>query len=110
MDERKREKQEEKVARDRVKAQIEADKLARKKLFGQVSGEEQPKPVAPIITPTPLKQSKDYTETKLQVLIFILTHHYLDMIQLNFFFVILTSSCCANILDILHNYTVSIMI
>lgn len=66
MDERKREKQEEKVARERVKAQIEADKLARKKLFGQVSGEEEPKKVSPVAV-SPQKQSKDYTETKLQV-------------------------------------------
>jgi len=67
MDERKREKQEEKIARDRVKAQIEADKLARKKLFGQVSGQEQPKQVLPVATGSQ-KQSKDYTETKLQVI------------------------------------------
>lgn len=67
MDERKREKQEEKIARDRVKAQIEADKLARKKLFGQVSGHEQPKQVLPAATSSQ-KESKDYTETKLQVI------------------------------------------
>jgi len=66
MDERKREKQEEKVARDRVKAQIEADKLARKKLYGQAPAEEQPKPVLPVAV-SPQKQTKDYTETKLQV-------------------------------------------
>jgi len=66
MDERKREKQEEKVARDRVKAQIEADKLARKKLYGQAPVEEQPKPVLPVAV-SPQKQTKDYTETKLQV-------------------------------------------
>jgi len=66
MDERKREKQEEKIARDRVKAQIEADKLARKKLYGQASAEEQPKQVLPIAV-SPQKQTKDYTETKLQV-------------------------------------------
>lgn len=66
MDERKREKQEEKIARDRVKAQIEADKLARKKLFGQVSEQEKPKQVLPV-TVNLQKQSKDYTETKLQI-------------------------------------------
>ncbi|NP_001156055.1 UBX domain-containing protein 1-like [Acyrthosiphon pisum] len=66
MDERKREKQEEKVARDRVKAQIEADKLARKKLYGQASAGEQPKPVLPVAV-SPQKQTKDYTETKLQI-------------------------------------------
>lgn len=70
MDERKREKQEEKIARDRVKAQIEADKLARKKLFGQMSGEEQPKPVSPVAALSAQKQAKDYKETKLQVIIF----------------------------------------
>jgi len=68
MDERKREKQEEKIARDRVKAQIEADKLARKKLFGQMSGEE-PKQVLPVAVLSPQKQVKDYSETKLQVII-----------------------------------------
>jgi len=73
MDERKREKQEEKVARDRVKAQIEADKLARKKLFGQMSEKEQPKDVTPISVLGPQKQEKDYKETKLQVIIF---HQY----------------------------------
>lgn len=67
MDERKREKQEEKIARDRVRAQIEADKLARKKLFGHGS-EEQPKQVSSV-TVSPQTQSKDYTETKLQVII-----------------------------------------
>lgn len=74
MDERKREKQEEKIARDRVKAQIEADKLARKKLFGQVSGEEPLKQVSSVAVLSPQKQSKDYTETKLQVLSFILLY------------------------------------
>lgn len=69
MDERKREKLEEKIARDRVKAQIEADKLARKKLFGQASGQEQPKEVLPVAAISPQKQLKNYTETKLQVVI-----------------------------------------
>lgn len=75
MDERKREKQEERIARDRVKAQIEADKLARKKLFGQVSEQEKPKQVLPV-TVSPQKQSKDYTETKLQVLIYKILLYY----------------------------------
>lgn len=65
MDERKREKQEEKIARERVKAQIEADKLARKKLFNQ-DFKDQPKQVPPVAI-SPQKQLKDYTETKLQV-------------------------------------------
>lgn len=71
MEERRREKQEEKIARDRVKAQIEADKLARKKLFGQSSGEELPKQTLPVAI-NPQKQTKDYTETKLQVINFCL--------------------------------------
>jgi len=50
-------------ARHQVIAQIEADKLARKKVYGQASAEEQPKQVLPI---APQKQTKNYTETKLQ--------------------------------------------
>jgi hypothetical protein len=69
MNERKREKLEEKIARDRVKAQIEADKLARKKLFGHASGQEQPKEVLPLAAISPQKQLKNYTEAKLQVII-----------------------------------------
>ncbi|XP_060857596.1 UBX domain-containing protein 1-A-like isoform X2 [Metopolophium dirhodum] len=64
MNERKREKQEDKVAHDKVIAQIEADKLARKKMYGQTSAEEQPKQVLPV---APQKQTKKYTETKLQI-------------------------------------------
>ncbi|XP_050431351.1 UBX domain-containing protein 1-like [Adelges cooleyi] len=64
MDERKREKEDEKKARDRVRAQIEADKLARKKMFGKASGEIEAVKVQPV---NPPKQSKDYTETKLQI-------------------------------------------
>lgn len=67
MDERKREKQEEKIARDRVKAQIEADKLARKKLYDQASNEKSPTPVLPVVA-SPQKQSKNYDLTKLQVI------------------------------------------
>ena len=63
MDERKREKQEQ-VAHDREKVQIEADKLARKKLYGQASKEEQP--ILPVAV-SPQNQTKGYTETKLQV-------------------------------------------
>jgi len=64
MDERKREKQEDKVARDKVITQIEADKLARKKMYGLASAEEQPKQVLLVASH---KQTKEYTETKLQV-------------------------------------------
>lgn len=69
MDERKREKLDEKLARDRVKAQIEEDKIARKKLFNQVSGQEQPEQLVTPVVIIPQKPPKDYTETKLQVLI-----------------------------------------
>lgn len=83
MDERKREKQEEKVARDRVKAQIEADKLARKRLYGQAPAEGQPKQTLPVAV-SPQKQTKDYTETKLQV----------DLLNIHITFYILVIAYC----------------
>jgi len=69
---RRRDKAEEKRARDRVKAQIEADKLVRRQKFG--SGQEEgasstPAPVTPVKPAEPVAPApkKDYTETKLQL-------------------------------------------
>jgi len=69
---RKREKIEEKVARDRVKAQIEADKIARRAKFG--GGSESPSTTTVVAAPPPPpavelppQEKKDYTETKLQI-------------------------------------------
>ncbi|ODM93168.1 UBX domain-containing protein 1-A [Orchesella cincta] len=69
---RRREKIDDKMARERVKAQIEQDKLARKAKFGQQDGTVEPppppKPVAvaePATAVSPPK--KDYKETKLQL-------------------------------------------
>ncbi|XP_053980640.1 UBX domain-containing protein 1 [Hylaeus anthracinus] len=66
MDQRRQEKEDEKLARQRVKAQIEADKAARR---ARANNEEVPKePVTPsvVTSPTALHR-KDYSETKLQI-------------------------------------------
>lgn len=69
MDERKREKAEEKAARDRVRAQIESDKEARRLRSGQAPSPAapiQPVPQAPsasIVTSPP----KDYKQTRVQI-------------------------------------------
>jgi len=75
---RKREKIEERQARDRVKAQIEADKIARRAKFGGGADESQSSTTtttspaaAPVVAPPaveqPPQEKKDYTETKLQI-------------------------------------------
>lgn len=69
---RRREKVEDKKARDRVKAQIEADKIARRAKFGPQDGSAEqiapppPKPIEPAAPAEPAVK-KDYKETKLQV-------------------------------------------
>lgn len=66
LDERKREKAEEKAARDRVRAQIEADKAARKeRAEGKPATKtpEAPKPTASVVATPP----KDYKQTKIQI-------------------------------------------
>lgn len=66
MEQRKREKEEEKQARNRVKQLIEADKLARKnKQAGEAPAAAPPVTVIP--SPTVSVTPKDYTETKIQV-------------------------------------------
>ncbi|CAD7002985.1 UBX domain-containing protein 1 [Ceratitis capitata] len=71
VDQRKREKAEEKAARERVRAQIEADKAARK-----AREQKQTDQVSPVTSPTlPTAAStssvktppKDYTQTRIQV-------------------------------------------
>lgn len=67
VEERKRDKAEEKAARDRVRAQIEADKAARRAKAGQA-----PLPVAaPQPTPAPTSTitspPKDYKQTRIQI-------------------------------------------
>ena len=69
VEQRKREKQEEKAARERVKAQIEADKAARRAKAG---GIEQTQPITPPIVSPPVQQvaatpPKDYKETRIQI-------------------------------------------
>lgn len=70
LEQRKREKAEEKEAIQRVKAQIEADKAARRaKAAAESSQSINLSPVASSSTSTSAHHRKDYTETKLQVLI-----------------------------------------
>lgn len=64
LDQRKREKEEEKFARQRVKEQIEQDKLARKaKYSNQPIEVVPPKPVAVVSS----KPAINYSEVKLQI-------------------------------------------
>ncbi|XP_046388786.1 UBX domain-containing protein 1-B [Ischnura elegans] len=67
---RKREKMEEKLARQRVKDQIEEDKAARRKKFGMGGGaapEPAPPTPAPTASPCPAPAQRNYNETKLQI-------------------------------------------
>ncbi|EDW18276.1 UBX domain-containing protein 1 [Drosophila mojavensis] len=75
VDQRKREKEEEKAARDRVRAQIEADKAARKAREAHNSPAAQLSDAVPSVsstttatTPTGVKSPpREYTETRIQV-------------------------------------------
>ena len=67
IEQRKREKEEERLARQRVKDQIEADKLARKAKF---SGNPVPEtaPSQPVAAaPVEKKPPQNYNEVKLQI-------------------------------------------
>uniref|UniRef100_A0A8D8VUC6 UBX domain-containing protein 1-B n=1 Tax=Cacopsylla melanoneura TaxID=428564 RepID=A0A8D8VUC6_9HEMI len=68
LEQRKRDKEEERLARQRVKDQIESDKLARKAKFGgesaQAAASLEPK-AAPTIVKAP--PAKNYNETRLQI-------------------------------------------
>jgi len=71
IEQRKREKEEERLARQRVKELIEADKLARKGIKSEPSNPVTPPVQTPVTSSTP----KDYTHTKIQVgFVLILTH------------------------------------
>lgn len=68
LEQRKREKEEEKFARQKVRAQIEADKVARRaKLVEDNSQTSNPLPTMPPSSSTSSHHRKDYSETKLQI-------------------------------------------
>lgn len=76
LEQRKREKAEEKMARDRVKAQIEADKAARKAKMEGSSAISPPTPTTPPTVstttttntnPATPQSKKEYTHTKIQI-------------------------------------------
>lgn len=70
LEQRKREKAEEKEARQRVRAQIEADKAARRAKAAAESNQFVNTTSTPLsTTSTSTHHRKDYTETRLQVLI-----------------------------------------
>jgi len=66
VDERKRQKADDKAARAKVLAQIEADKQRRKEMFSNEKPVETPKPAATVVSPAK-PAARDYTETRLQM-------------------------------------------
>ena len=69
-EEKRREKLEDKVARQRVKDQIEADKLARREKLAAARGEAPPPVVAAppvVVAPTTPAVKKTYDECRIQV-------------------------------------------
>ncbi|XP_031833188.1 UBX domain-containing protein 1 [Nomia melanderi] len=64
LEQRRQEKEEEKLARQRIKAQIEADKAARRARANNIEPPQQTPPVPSSSTTLP---RKDYSETKLQI-------------------------------------------
>lgn len=67
---KKREKEEERLARQRVKEQIEQDKLARKAKFGGQTPQSQPSSAQitqPVTSPSTTTANKNYSEVKLQI-------------------------------------------
>lgn len=68
LEQRKREKEEEKFARQKIRAQIEADKVARRaQLVQNNSQTSNPLPTMPTLPSTSSHHRKDYSETKLQI-------------------------------------------
>ncbi|XP_050293439.1 UBX domain-containing protein 1-B [Anthonomus grandis grandis] len=69
IEQRKKEKEEERLARQRVKNQIEADKLARKAKFGGATQEKsvEPQPAPVVAEPAVKKPTPTYNEVKLQI-------------------------------------------
>lgn len=76
LEQRKREKNEEKVAKDRVRAMIEADKAARKAKFGGSQEQPTPAPVPAKAAAPVAVQPKDYSTTRIQVSLIHSTPHY----------------------------------
>lgn len=68
LEERKREKEEEKLARQRVREQIEADKAARR---AKANVEQVPKEPPSVPSSSTTHHRKEYNETKLQVTYYI---------------------------------------
>lgn len=66
VEQRRREKEEEKLARQRVRDQIEADKLARKAKFSGTNNQDIPA-TPPVVTSIVEKKPQNYTEVKLQI-------------------------------------------
>ncbi|XP_057655626.1 UBX domain-containing protein 1 [Diorhabda carinulata] len=66
IDQRKKEKEEERLARQRIKEQIEQDKLARKAKFGNQSEPPTPAPT-PAAAPVAIRPQTSYSEVKLQI-------------------------------------------
>jgi len=64
---RRREKEEDKAAKARVLAQIEADKAARRAEREAAKGNVPAAAPAPAVAPAPAPAKRDYTETKLQI-------------------------------------------
>lgn len=70
VEQRKREKEEERLAKQRVREKIEADKLARKAKFSSTPVVDHASPCVPIIpAPSSVSERKpqNYTEVKLQI-------------------------------------------
>lgn len=69
LEQRKREKEEEKLARQRVREQIEADKAARRARAATEAGQTPISPIAPVASSASVNAGpkKDYNETKLQI-------------------------------------------
>lgn len=73
LEQRKREKEDDKLARQRVRDMIEADKAARREKAAATAGVQTQSPPVPAAVPIPdatnaaAPQRKNYNETKLQV-------------------------------------------
>ncbi|XP_076655152.1 UBX domain-containing protein 1 [Halictus rubicundus] len=64
LEQRKQEKEEDKLARQRIRAQIEADKAARR---ARANAQEVPQPPPSVPSSSTTAPRKDYSETKLQI-------------------------------------------
>ncbi|XP_033326607.2 UBX domain-containing protein 1 [Megalopta genalis] len=64
LEQRKQEKEEDRLARQKIRAEIEADKAARR---ARASAQEVPQPAPPVPSSSTPAPRKDYSETKLQI-------------------------------------------